>query len=109
MQKMLIRVLSLVMLGALITSCGNDQQGNDKEQLISQSCGYLEKAWRIRDFYTPKYMAMKAENYTKAGSYFRELAAIDSGFIPFASVIQKDGSISNFTKFYEMIDFCGLG
>lgn len=105
MQKMLIRVLSLVMLGALITSCGNN-----KQELINQACAEVDSAWGIRDFYTPKYQALKVQHWTSAANIFREISAQDSGFAKYASRANEaaNNKVTNYTEFYEMINFCGL-
>lgn len=96
---MLIRVLSLVMLGALITSCGND-----KEPLIEKACAELKAGWDNQGF------DRRFQYYANAANTFRELAAIDSGFAKYASRANEaaNDSITNYTEFYEMINFCGL-
>lgn len=95
----MIRVLSLVMLGALITSCGNN-----KEALIGKACAQLKAAWDNQG------LDRRFEHYAAASDAFRELSAIDSGFAKYASRANEaaNDAVTNYTEFYEMINFCGL-
>jgi hypothetical protein len=99
MQKMLIRVLSLVMLGALITSCGNDRNAQ-----IDLACNKVQDAWNIyiqfRDqieglngfsdgdvirFWSLRFTSQAAEPLNEAGRIFRDLSSQDSGFAQYAA------------------------
>jgi outer membrane protein assembly factor BamD (BamD/ComL family) len=102
---MMMRVLSLVMFGALITSCGNN-----KQELIKQACAEVDSAWGIRNFYTPKYQALRMQHWTSAANIFREISSQDSGFAKYAARANEaaNNSVTNYTEFYEMINFCGL-
>lgn len=99
MQKMLIRVLSLVMLSALITSCGNDR----REQ-VNLACAKVQEAWDVYvqfrgkieslssftdgdliRFWSLRFTAQAAEPLNEAGRIFRDLSSEDSGFAEYAS------------------------
>ena len=108
MQKMLIRVLSLVMLGALITSCGNDRKAK-----VDLACANVQEAWDVYvdfraktekmnifseedviRFWSLRYSSQAAEPLNEAGKLFRDLSSEDSGFAEYASrafdMAQKD-------------------
>ena len=134
MQKMLIRVLSLVMLGALITSCGNDRKAQ-----IDLACQKVQDAW---DIYSggfrkelsqmnvslldadanelgkiaDKYIPEASQYLNEAGQIFRDLSAQDSGFAKYATAAFTTANLTGFwwvqsEGFEKEIDplyfFCG--
>jgi hypothetical protein len=99
MQKLIVRALSLVILGLLISSCGNA-----KEDLISEACTKLQSAWDNQK------LPSRFEHYAAASKAFRNLAAIDSGFAKYASLASEaaNNAVTDYTAYYEMMNFCGV-
>ena len=96
--------LCLALISSLLVSCGNT-----KQTLIDEACTQVRNARAIEGFLTPKYQKLRSEYWKSAADSFRKLAAEDSGFTKYASrsneAISKQ--ITNYTEFYEMINFCG--
>jgi hypothetical protein len=50
------------------------------------------------------------QHWTSAANIFREISSQDSGFAKYAARANEaaNNSVTNYTEFYEMINFCGL-
>lgn len=87
------------MLGALITSCGNDRKAQ-----VDLACANVQEAWdfyvEFREktetlnvlseggvirFWSMRYSSQAAEPLNEAGRIFRDLSSEDSGFAEYAS------------------------
>ena len=106
--------LSVLMLGALITSCGVD-----KQTLLNDACSNLEKAWSLRSSEKKDEIEKKSQYYRVASDLFKELAYIqwDEQSLKFVEYhnLAFEGAqgyvdLTSYTSqpFWGMINFCEL-